>query len=125
VNTDTFIRSFVASWEQRDSAAVLACFADDGLYHANSLPPIVGRAALTEWVRSFESKPPGQLQIVNQVASPSVVMQERVDDITINGKPITLPICAVFEIAAGKITAWREYFDLGVAAAAYVTDDDR
>jgi limonene-1,2-epoxide hydrolase len=46
-------------------------------------------------------------------------MNERVDDITLNGKPVTLPICAVFELRDGRIAAWREYFDLGPVRTAY------
>jgi len=30
-----------------------------------------------------------------------------------------LPICGIFEMEAGRISAWREYFDLGPAKAAY------
>jgi limonene-1,2-epoxide hydrolase len=33
-----------------------------------------------------------------------------------------LPICGVFEIESGKIRAWREYFDLAPARAAYSGD---
>ena len=46
-------------------------------------------------------------------------MNERSDYITINGRAVVLPISGVFEIRDGKITAWREYFDLGPAKAAF------
>ena len=48
-----------------------------------------------------------------------MVMNERTDFITLNEKPVTLPICAVFEMDGGRIRAWREYFDLAPAKAAY------
>jgi limonene-1,2-epoxide hydrolase len=32
---------------------------------------------------------------------------------------VTLPICGLFEIRGGRIKAWREYFHLGPARAAY------
>jgi limonene-1,2-epoxide hydrolase len=67
---------------------------------------------LEPWVRSFEAVPPGRLEIHNQVVTGAVVMNERTDRITIEGTEVTLAICAVFEIAEGRITAWREYFDL-------------
>ena len=53
------------------------------------------------------------------MASGDAVMNERTDSITLNGKPVTLPICAVFEVEGGRIRAWREYFDLAPAKAAY------
>jgi limonene-1,2-epoxide hydrolase len=116
---DDLVRQFVAAWERRDTEFVLACFTDDVVYHAIPLTPIVGKAAVEEWVRGFSNVPPGCLHVHHQVASGDVVMNERTDYITLNGRPVTLPICATFDIRDGKITAWREYFDLTPARAAY------
>jgi limonene-1,2-epoxide hydrolase len=52
-------------------------------------------------------------------AFPDMVFNERTDYITLNDKPVTLPICAVFELESGRIKAWREYFDTRPARAAY------
>ena len=42
-----------------------------------------------------------------------MVLTERIDRFTINGKQIALPVMGTFEIdAQGKISAWRDYFDL-------------
>jgi limonene-1,2-epoxide hydrolase len=83
--------------------------------------PIIGKAAIREFVSGFADVPPGRLEIRHQVASANVVMNERTDYITLNGKSVTLPICGVFEVEDGRIKAWREYFDLGPAKAAYET----
>ena len=80
---------------------------------------IVGKEAIREFVAGFAGVPPGRLVIHHQIASGKLVMNERTDYITINGRPVTLPICGVFEIEDGQIKAWREYFDLGPAKAAY------
>jgi limonene-1,2-epoxide hydrolase len=37
---------------------------------------------------------------------------------------VTLPIAGVFEIRHGRIAAWREYFDLAPAKAAYSSPRD-
>jgi limonene-1,2-epoxide hydrolase len=37
---------------------------------------------------------------------------------------VVLPICGVFEVEDGRIKAWREYFDLGPARAAYAATAD-
>jgi len=116
---DALVRDFLAAWERRATAFILDCLTEDAVYHAMPLSPIVGKAALADWVRGFEEVPPGRLQIRHQVASAGVVLNERSDAITLNGKPVTLPICAVFEIDGGRIRAWREYFDLAPARAAY------
>jgi limonene-1,2-epoxide hydrolase len=116
---DKLIRDFMAAWEQRDTDVIVDHFTDDGVYHSVPLTPIVGREAIREWVAGFAGKPPGRLEVRHQIASDTVVMNERTDFITLNGKPVTLPICGVFEIENGRIKAWREYFDLGPARAAY------
>ena len=116
---DAFVRNFMAAWERRDTAFILDCFTEDAVYHSVPLTPIVGKAAIEEWVRGFEAVPAGRIEVRNQVASGSVVMNERIDYITLNGKPVTLPICGVFEMDGGRIRAWREYFDLAPAKAAY------
>jgi limonene-1,2-epoxide hydrolase len=40
-----------------------------------------------------------------------VVFLERVDVFTYKGKEGALPVVAVLDIADGKVTAWREYYD--------------
>ncbi|MGH7931579.1 MAG: limonene-1,2-epoxide hydrolase family protein, partial [Candidatus Binataceae bacterium] len=42
---------------------------------------------------------------------------ERVDSFEANGKKVSLPVVGVFETtAAGKIKAWRDYFDMEMFA---------
>jgi limonene-1,2-epoxide hydrolase len=120
---DRMIRAFIAAWERRDAAQIVDSFADDGVYHSVPLEPIVGKDAIRAFVEGFTDVPPGRLEIRHQIASSTVVMNERTDYITLNGKPVTLPICGVFEIADGHITAWREYFDLAPARAAFDAQD--
>jgi limonene-1,2-epoxide hydrolase len=116
---DAMVREFLAAWERRDTASILESFADDAVYHSIPLSPIVGKAAIREFVESFEGVPPGKLEIHYQIATANLVMNERTDHITLNGTAVSLPICGVFEIEGGKIKAWREYFDLTLARAAY------
>jgi limonene-1,2-epoxide hydrolase len=115
---DELVRALLSAWERRDTGFILDHFADDAVYHAMPLRPIVGKAALTPWVESFEDVPAGRLEILHQVATGDLVMNERVDRITIEGTEVTLAICAVFEVGDGRIRAWREYFDLAGLQAA-------
>jgi limonene-1,2-epoxide hydrolase len=42
------------------------------------------------------------------------VLTERVDRLQVQGKPVEIKVMGTFELnEAGKITAWRDYFDLG------------
>ncbi len=116
---DELVREFIAAWERRDSDFIIGCFTEDAVYHSMPLSPIEGKAAIADWVRSFEGKKPGRLEVLHQIATADVVMNERTDRIELNGHPVTLPITGVFEMRAGKICAWREYFDLTPARLAY------
>ncbi len=116
---DAMVREFLAAWERRDTTSILDTFAEDAVYHSVPLSPIVGKAAIRQFVESFEGVRPGRLEIHYQIATANLVMNERTDHITLNGTPVSLPICGVFEIERGKIKAWREYFDLTLARAAY------
>ena len=121
---DDLIRRFMNAWECRDSDFIIGCLAEDAVYHSMPLTPIVGKEAVAAWVRGFAGKPAGHLQVRHQVAASDIVMNERTDVIVLNGKTVTLPICAVFEMQGGRIRAWREYFDLAPAAAAYKESPD-
>lgn len=109
---EALVRAFLAAWERRDTAFIIDCFTDDAVYHAVPLDPVVGKEALERWVSGFAAVRPGRLVVHHQVAAGDVVMNERTDHITIAGAPVTLPICAVFELRHDKVRAWREYFDL-------------
>jgi limonene-1,2-epoxide hydrolase len=116
---DALVRAFLQAWERRDTEFIADCFTEDAVYHAVPLVPIAGRDAVVAWVRGFDDRPPGHIEVRHQVASDTLVMNERTDRITLNGRPVALPICAVFEVEHGRISAWREYFDVAPAAAAF------
>jgi limonene-1,2-epoxide hydrolase len=120
-SNDTMIRDFLAGWERRDTEYIVDSFTDDAVYHSIPLTPIIGKAAIRDFVAGFANVPLGRLEIHHQVASGNIVMNERTDYITLNGIAVTLPICGVFEIENHRIKAWREYFDLSPAKAAYAT----
>jgi len=40
-------------------------------------------------------------------------MTERVDVFKLPGKSFELPVMGTFEVNGGKISAWRDYFDMG------------
>jgi limonene-1,2-epoxide hydrolase len=119
VTSDEVVRGFLAAWERRDTEAIVRQLTDDAVYHAMPLTPIVGKPALREWIAGRAAVPAPKIVMHHQVARGNVVMNERTDHLVLNGRPVTLEICAVFEISDGRIRAWREYFDPGPAKAAY------
>lgn len=47
-----------------------------------------------------------------QVASATTVMNERTDRFDAGAKSAAVAVMGVFEVADGKITLWRDYFDM-------------
>jgi limonene-1,2-epoxide hydrolase len=93
---------------------IMGHFADDAIYHNIPVAPVTGRAAIRGAVQRFmgmASHVDWQLRNI-AVSGTGVVLTERVDRFLINGKWVELPVMGAFEVAGGKITAWRDYFDM-------------
>ena len=112
------VRRFCAAWSNDVGAAELAAFfTDDAVYHNIPMAPVTGREAIARNFASFiRPGAPGieslHLRIVNIAANGPVVLTERVDVFKLPGKSFELQVMGTFEIRDGKISAWRDYFDL-------------
>jgi limonene-1,2-epoxide hydrolase len=112
------VRRFCAAWSDNIGPAELAAFfADDAVYHNIPLDPITGRDAIANTIASFiRPGPPGieaiEFRVINIAADGPVVMTERVDVFKVSNKSFELPVMGTFEVADGKIKAWRDYFDM-------------
>src|SRR5439155_20768486 len=85
----------------------------------HNLPPApaTGRAPIANNFASFiRPGAPGieslHLRLINIAASGPVVMTERVDAFKLPGKSFELQVMGTFEVREGKISAWRDYFDM-------------
>jgi limonene-1,2-epoxide hydrolase len=56
--------------------------------------------------------------IVSLAAAGDFVVAERIDRTRAGEKTVDLPCVGVFEMADGKIKAWRDYFDMATYTAA-------
>ena len=108
---EAMIREFFHVWERRDTDHVVASFTDDAVYHNISLDPLVGVAAIRDFVAGREGTPPPRCDIRHQIVSGNVVMNERIDEMTLGGRVVTMPIGGVFEIRDGRIARWTGYYD--------------
>lgn len=111
------VRRFCAAWSDNLGPAELAAFfTDDAVYHNIPVAPVVGRQAIADTIASFiRPGPPGieriDFRVINIAAAGPIVMTERVDVFTLPDRSFELPVMGTFEISAGKIRAWRDYFD--------------
>jgi limonene-1,2-epoxide hydrolase len=90
------------------------CFSDDAVYHNIPLDPINGRDAIRDTIAMFLGMADKVwFETSHSLANGPLVMTERVDHFLKEGRDVALPVMGVFEVNNdGKITAWRDYFDM-------------
>ena len=112
------VRRFCSAWsDDVGSVELAAFFTDDAIYHNIPLTPVTGREDIANTISSFiRPGPPGiegiEFRVINIAANGPVVMTERVDVFRLPGKSFELPVMGAFEVTDGKISAWRDYFDM-------------
>jgi limonene-1,2-epoxide hydrolase len=109
------IDSFMKAWGSLDIEAIMDHFTDDAAYANIPMgPPHMGKAAIRTFIEGFLGSTTAiDFVVHHQVEGASgVVMNERTDNLVMDGKKVALPVMGVFEFSGGKISAWRDYFDL-------------
>ncbi|MGH8982798.1 MAG: limonene-1,2-epoxide hydrolase family protein [Acidimicrobiia bacterium] len=108
------VRRFCDTWSTGDIDAIMAFFADDAVYDNIPMEAVTGTAAIRDFIAGFtDSIEKVEFRVDNIASADSdVVLTERVDIFTLQGKTIELPVMGTFEVRGGKVAAWRDYFDL-------------
>lgn len=107
------VDAFIAAIERRDMAAAVVHLADDVEYDnvpmgktvgadavAAALGPFIERCTVVDW------------PVHRQVADGPIVFNERLDRFQLGDHWIEMPVTGVWEVHDGRITLWRDYFDL-------------
>jgi limonene-1,2-epoxide hydrolase len=107
------VRQFCDAFARLDAEELIGYFAADAIYHNMPMPPLVGHAAIHGFFAAIPAQFLGlRFEILHLVEKGPVVMNERIDHFRLGDRTIALPVAGIFEIADGKIRAWRDYFDL-------------
>jgi len=76
--------------------------------------PVAGRENLEKFIGGFIAPwTETTWDVLHIVAAGDVVIAERLDRTRAGEKSVDLPCVGVFELEAGKIKVWRDYFDMG------------
>lgn len=108
------VQAFCDSWSKGDLDAIVAYFTDDAVYHNIPIAPVTGRDAIRGTIAGFTAGVDTvEFRVGNIAASGNIVLTERVDAFITPTVTIELPVMGTFEVTRdGKISAWRDYFDL-------------
>ena len=119
-SAEQVVRDFCAAASTRDPEVLRGFFSDDIVYHNIPMAPAEGieatMAVIDMFVGMCESL---EFQVHHLASDGSTVLTERTDVFTIKGKAAPLPVMGAFHVVDGKITAWRDYFDMAQVTAMF------
>lgn len=111
---DEVVTALVHACEARDLDAVTALVTDDIEYDNVPIGKVFGPEGVRTVLSGGVTEAASEVQWIvhRQVTSGSTVMNERTDRFLVGGRWIEIPIAAVFEVRDGRVSLWRDYFDL-------------
>ncbi|MFC7446914.1 limonene-1,2-epoxide hydrolase family protein [Rhodococcus daqingensis] len=118
---DDVVRQFLDRLSAGDTRGALG-LVDDGIVYTNvGFPTARGRRQTAFVLRQLDRPFMGfGVKVVNSAADGAVVLTERVDELRIGKLRAQFWVCGRFEVRAGRITVWRDYFDLFDMTKAFV-----
>jgi limonene-1,2-epoxide hydrolase len=117
-SAEQVVRDFCAAVRQGNAELLRGFFSEDVVYHNIPLDPAEGIEATMEMMNMFMGMFEAlEFEIHHLASDGSTVLTERTDHFTMNGKSAPLPVMGAFHVVDGKITAWRDYFDMAQVSA--------
>ncbi len=107
------VRDLCGAFSRMDVDELMGFFTDDAVYEKIPVGRFDGKDEIRGTLEEFFGpEVEVRFEILNLGASGDTVFVERVVHFAIGEKRISLPAMAIFEVTpAGKIAAWRDYFD--------------
>jgi limonene-1,2-epoxide hydrolase len=117
-DAERVVRDLCATFAKHEAEAFRPFFTDDVVYHNIPMDPAVGIDATIAFIEGFFAMCQSLvIETVHLAVRDDVVLTERIDTFTMGEKVAALPVMGTFEIRDGKISAWRDYFDLAQITA--------
>ena len=107
------VNDFCKSFESLNLDKIMPFLAEDAVYHNMPIDPVKGTAAIRETINNFLKMASRlEFKILKTASNGDIVFNERIDMFDIGPKRIELPVAGMFEVKNGKISLWRDYFDM-------------
>ncbi len=112
-NTDV-ISDFIESFNAVDLEKIMSFFEKDAVYHNIPLDPVQGTDAIRTVLQGFMGMATRVDWVVHNIAESQngTVLTERTDRFLVGENWVEIPVMGIFEVEAGRIRAWRDYFDM-------------
>ena len=112
-DAERVVRDLCGAFGKHDAEALRPFFTDDVVYHNIPMDPAVGIDATIAFIDGFFAMCESMvIETVHLAVCDNVVLTERVDTFTVGQVVAPLLVMGTFEVRDGKISAWRDYFDM-------------
>ncbi|MGH9018141.1 MAG: limonene-1,2-epoxide hydrolase family protein [Acidimicrobiales bacterium] len=112
------VRDLCATLEKHDAQAFRPLLTDDVVYHNIPMDPAVGIEAAITFIEGFFAMCQSmEVEMLHLAVNGNVVLTERIDTFHVGDLVAPLPVMGTFEVRDGKVSAWRDYFDMAQITA--------
>tara|TARA_B110000438_G_C15172151_1_gene376488 strand:- start:54 stop:425 length:372 start_codon:yes stop_codon:yes gene_type:complete len=114
MSNQVIVEAFFEAISRNQKEEILSFFTDNTVYHNIPVEPVKGFDGIWSALSPIHDICNGIEWVVHNIAEDSQgrVLTERNDRFEIAGKWLEIPVMGIFELTDGKITAWRDYFDM-------------
>jgi limonene-1,2-epoxide hydrolase len=106
------VETFLYALQDEDFDTADAALADNIEWQNVGFPTIRGRQRIIKLFRRGEGRMGFEVKIHRIAAEGNAVLTERTDALIMGPVRLQFWVCGVFEVHAGRITLWRDYFDM-------------
>jgi limonene-1,2-epoxide hydrolase len=106
------VETFLYALQDEDFDTADTALADNIEWQNVGFPTIRGRERIIKLFRRGEGRMGFEVKIHRIAAEGNAVLTERTDALIIGPLRLQFWVCGVFEVHAGRITLWRDYFDM-------------
>lgn len=106
------VEILLSSLQAADADGAAAVLDENLVYQNVGFPTIHGRAKAVKLFRAMEGRLVFEVKIHRIAVNGSSVLTERTDVLQFGRLRLQFWVCGVFEVHNGRITLWRDYFDM-------------
>jgi limonene-1,2-epoxide hydrolase len=117
------VEAFLDAFAAMDFDGALSYIADDCEYTNIPMGTVHGPSGVRDVLGPFSAPiRENEFIILRKAQAGPIVFMERLDRHRLDHGWRELPVNSVFEVHDGRVTVWRDYFDLGTAAKIHDPD---
>lgn len=106
------VEVFLNALQAQDIDGAGAVLDENLVYENVGFPTIRGRARAMKLFRGMEGRARFEVKTHRIAVNGSTVLTERTDALVFGPIRLQFWVCGVFEVTDGRITLWRDYFDM-------------